>query len=583
MRHLESAQFCSNCGAPLRLIDRYRATVRVGDGQFGQTFLALDEATGKRCVIRQMPIPSPDHPLLQAEALGQRSQALRQLNSHPQLPALLAWFTQQAQYYWVSQFIDGPTLDHAKVALDSADILRLLAEAVPLLKILHEAGIYHGDIKPANLILAPLSKTEPLPKTKVEGDSQMHLVGFDFGRTYGNTSDAHRADLQHLGQLCAYLLTPSPKLGWSAFDGQVPSLADAELHSVLSRLAGTMSPTYASATEVSVAIAALLRRDGPTLVPYQPDNTAAEPPLGAAGWTCRHTLEGHNAWVRSVAVSADGNWAISGSGDKTVKVWSIKTGALRYTLEGHGSWVRAVAAAPNSSTIASVSNDKSIRIWSLDTGQCSHILRQHTDWIRAITFLPDARLASAAQDKTILLWDIASKTVTHRFLGHQHWVLALALTVDGTRLISASRDRTIRLWDLASGQCCCILTGHQAEVTCVVACPHTGAIISGSADKTIRYWNQQTGECIEVVNCSAGVNSLAIQPHLQLLAAGYSDKTIGFWTLERDPIGRLIGHNNWVWSVSFSETEPVLVSGSWDGTVKIWCSADTQDQLFAYR
>ncbi|MGB3615363.1 MAG: WD40 repeat domain-containing serine/threonine-protein kinase, partial [Elainellaceae cyanobacterium] len=560
MRHLESAQFCSNCGALLQLIDRYRATVRVGDGQFGQTFLAMDETTGRRCVIRQVPKPSSDCALLRVDALRQRSQALRQLNSHPQLPALLAWFTQQAHYYWVFRFVDGPTLDHSKIALDATDILRLLAAAVPLLQTLHDAGVYHGDIKPANLILAPLSTASG------EGGSQMHLVGSDFGRPYDDRSAAYSTDLHHLGRLCAYLLTPNPKLEWSAFDGQIPPIADAALRTVLSRLIGTTPPAYASATEAAIAISALLRRDGPTLVPDPPSEAVDDAPLEAAGWLCRYTLQGHEAWVRSVAVSADGHWVISGSGDKTVKVWSVETGALRYTLRGHDSWVRAVAASSNAPVVASASNDKTIQIWNLDTGQATHVLWGHTDWIRAVAFLPGNCLASAAQDKAIFLWDIASETVTHRLLGHQHWVLTMAVTAEGTQLVSGSRDRTLRLWDLASGQCRLVLTGHDAEVTCVTVCPQTGAIISGSADKTIRYWNPDTGECIHVITCLAGVNSLAIQPSQQFLAAGCSDKTIGLWTLDRQPLGSLVGHSNWVWSVRFSEAAPVLVSGSWDGT-----------------
>jgi WD40 repeat protein len=56
----------------------------------------------------------------------------------------------------------------------------------------------------------------------------------------------------------------------------------------------------------------------------------------------KSTLEGHQDWVRSVCVTADGEKIISGSDDKTVKVWSMSSGECLSTLEGHRADVRSV-------------------------------------------------------------------------------------------------------------------------------------------------------------------------------------------------------------------------------------------------
>ena len=65
----------------------------------------------------------------------------------------------------------------------------------------------------------------------------------------------------------------------------------------------------------------------------------------------------------SVCVSNDGNRIISGSEDKTVKVWNVENELCLNSLEGHSNWVKSVCFSGDGNIIVSGSEDKSIIVW----------------------------------------------------------------------------------------------------------------------------------------------------------------------------------------------------------------------------
>ncbi|GAA6619659.1 NB-ARC domain-containing protein [Scytonema sp. NUACC26] len=136
---------------------------------------------------------------------------------------------------------------------------------------------------------------------------------------------------------------------------------------------------------------------------------------------CLQTLQGHADAVWSVAFCSTSDILASGSSDNTVKLWNVRTGQCLRTFQGHTSWVFSVAFAAQSSVdssldseygyLASGSLDRTVKIWDVRTGQCLKTLQGHTNQVSSVAFSSDGQiLASSSTDETIELWDVRSGT-----------------------------------------------------------------------------------------------------------------------------------------------------------------------------
>jgi len=203
-------------------------------------------------------------------------------------------------------------------------------------------------------------------------------------------------------------------------------------------------------------------------------------------------------------------------------------------FKGHTSWVWPVAFGPDGRRALSGSEDKTIRIWEVETGQCLRTFTGLTSYIRSVAFSPDGRRAlSGGRDGTLRLWNLAredleratprtddpiappvetSQTV-RELKGHTGRVLSVAFGPDGRRALSGSRDHTLRLWDIETGAEVRIFEGYTNAVCPVAVSPDGRRALSGGGDGTLRLWNLETGaEVREFTGHTGWVNSVAIGP-----------------------------------------------------------------------
>ncbi|VFV32480.1 wd repeat-containing protein 69 [Lynx pardinus] len=119
-------------------------------------------------------------------------------------------------------------------------------------------------------------------------------------------------------------------------------------------------------------------------------------------------LRAHILPLTNVALNKSGSCFITGSYDRTCKLWDTASGEELHTLEGHRNVVYAIAFNnPYGDKIATGSFDKTCKLWSVDTGKCYHTFRGHTAEIVCLSFNPQSTLvATGSMDTTAKLWDI---------------------------------------------------------------------------------------------------------------------------------------------------------------------------------
>jgi len=167
----------------------------------------------------------------------------------------------------------------------------------------------------------------------------------------------------------------------------------------------------------------------------------------------RGTLKGHSGWVTAIATTAESpDMILSASRDKSIIVWSLTRdefdnfGVPRKSLHGHNSVVQDVVISSDGQFALSASWDKTLRLWDLNTGVTTRRFVGHTNDVLSVSFSADNRqIVSGSRDKTIKLWNTLGECKFNiQEDGHSEWSLAFdsLLTlpthslclVDGTKL-----------------------------------------------------------------------------------------------------------------------------------------------------
>jgi cytochrome c len=282
-------------------------------------------------------------------------------------------------------------------------------------------------------------------------------------------------------------------------------------------------------------------------------------------------LRGHGGPVRALAVSADGQVAISGSFDSTAIRWSLTRNAAEQVLRFHADAVNAVALL-GPGRAATAGADGRIAVWTFGKAEPDAVLEGHTAPIAALAASPDgATLASASWDHTVRLWPLAGGA-PRVFDAHTQNVNGVAFMADGRALVSVSYDFSVRIWPLSGEQTPAVIA--MPTPLNAVATGADGEIVVGGADGKVYFLTAGGVPAGEVAAGPRPVISIAISPDGALVAAAGIGGTVAIIDRKARTLTRtLVGPGLPVWSVAFLPDSRTLLTGGADNMIRRWNAA----------
>ncbi|XP_070826030.1 autophagy-related protein 16-1 isoform X2 [Chaetodon trifascialis] len=226
-------------------------------------------------------------------------------------------------------------------------------------------------------------------------------------------------------------------------------------------------------------------------------------------------LTGSNAGITSIEFDSAGSYLLAASNDFASRIWTVDDYRLRHTLTGHSGKVLSARFLLDNARIVSGSYDRTLKLWDLRSKVCMKTVFAGSSCNDIVC--TEQCVMSGHFDKKVRFWDIRAESIVRELelLGR---VTSLDLNHDRTELLTCSRDDLVKIIDLRTNAVRQTFSAQGfkcgADWTRVTFSPDGSYVAGGSADGALYVWNVLTGKVDRTLdrNHNSAINSVSWSP-----------------------------------------------------------------------
>ena len=282
----------------------------------------------------------------------------------------------------------------------------------------------------------------------------------------------------------------------------------------------------------------------------------------------------HDKDIRAVALSRDGDVALTGSDDRTARLWDARTGKPHCGPLRHQGQVLAVALNAAGTLALTGSEDRTARVWKVAGGEPVGDPLHHPGQVLAVAFRPDGRaVLTGCDDGIARLWTLAPEEPAGTPVpdGDLKGLPHLAHSPDGRTILMGHNDGTAQVRDAATMLPLGPPLRHEYAILSVAISPDGTRLLTGCVDGSVHVWSARTRQPIlRPLHHQGPVHSVAFSPDGRMVMTGSGDRTARLWDAATGkPIGTPLAHDAGVAAVAFGAGDTVLTKTE-DGIVRRW-------------
>jgi WD40 repeat protein len=317
-------------------------------------------------------------------------------------------------------------------------------------------------------------------------------------------------------------------------------------------------------------------------------------------------IRSHTDQIYVCAFSPDGDKIITGSRDKTVKMWESNSGKWITSYRGHDGEISKALFSPDGNRILTTCLNGPPRIWIADVDKSSVVHNGHDYAVMSCLYSPDGGYALSASGDAVLLWDARSGKIINRiFAGHYEQLepQPLAFNADSNSWVGYNSDKLTR-HDTKSGETVGIFEGSSGRITCCSFAPDGKYMVTGDSEGHLVLWNSddfkevrrfgqysklENGESVDQEMPSIksekdifgeirqreliAIKNIQFGPDGKRMLSQSKDLSLHLWEVETgSPIAKLNHQMNDVIDYHFSPDGRMIATAGEDGCLTTWDS-----------